>query len=47
MHKYLLLAAFSVATGYLLMAPDAQPYSAGKHAYMSANGGLVTVHIFR
>ncbi len=47
MHKYILLAAFSVATGYLLMAPDAQPYSAGKHAYISANGSLVSDHILR
>ncbi len=37
MHKYLLLAAFSIATGYLLTAPDVQPRSLGAYTYISAD----------
>lgn len=40
MHRYLLLAAFSIAAGYLLIAPDVQPASARSHVLL--NAGEVT-----
>lgn len=38
MHRFFLLAAFSIAAGYLLAAPDVQPKSLSGHTYILADG---------
>lgn len=42
MQKYLLLMAFSIATGYLLAAPDVQPKSLGGQTFIMANGDVIS-----
>ncbi|MCO6187519.1 hypothetical protein [Rhizobium sp. L1K21] len=47
MHRYLLLAAFSIAAGYLLTAPDVQPESLGRHTYVLADTEVISQGKFR